>query len=276
MKIQYLGTAAAEGWPAIFCNCQVCRQAAKRKGKNIRTRSQTLIDEEILIDFPPDAYMHMLQYEIKFPDIQTLLVTHSHQDHWYPEELMFRGKGFAENINGTLHIYGNEAVYDRLKEAEVFGGESMARNAKLEFHIIREFQVYTVGAYQFIPLRALHNRKENCYIYIIQKGENTILYGNDTGYFPEETWEFIKDYHFDLVSLDCTMQRQKEGTNHMGLLDNREVADRLKEMRCAGDNTKFVLNHFSHNGGMLHEEIEREASKYGFLTAYDGMTIEVK
>ena len=21
MEIQYLGTAAAEGWPAIFCNC---------------------------------------------------------------------------------------------------------------------------------------------------------------------------------------------------------------------------------------------------------------
>lgn len=26
MKIKYLGTAAAEGVPAIFCRCEVCRK----------------------------------------------------------------------------------------------------------------------------------------------------------------------------------------------------------------------------------------------------------
>ena len=27
MKITFLGTAAAEGFPAIFCNCEHCREA---------------------------------------------------------------------------------------------------------------------------------------------------------------------------------------------------------------------------------------------------------
>ena len=38
MKIAYLGTSAAEGIPALFCHCDVCKYARKYKGKNIRTR----------------------------------------------------------------------------------------------------------------------------------------------------------------------------------------------------------------------------------------------
>ena len=51
MKIKYLGTGAAEGIPAIFCNCSICKNAKIIKGKEIRTRCQAIIDEEIIIDF---------------------------------------------------------------------------------------------------------------------------------------------------------------------------------------------------------------------------------
>ena len=33
MKLQYLGTAAAEGWPALFCNCSACIKAKELGGK---------------------------------------------------------------------------------------------------------------------------------------------------------------------------------------------------------------------------------------------------
>ena len=55
MHFQYLGTAAAEGWPAVFCNCPLCKRAALLGGRNIRTRSQALINKDLLIDLPPDA-----------------------------------------------------------------------------------------------------------------------------------------------------------------------------------------------------------------------------
>ena len=61
MKIQYLGTAAAEGWPALFCRCKACKEAARLGGKNLRTRSQAIIDDCLLVDFPPDTYLHMLR-----------------------------------------------------------------------------------------------------------------------------------------------------------------------------------------------------------------------
>lgn len=48
MKIKYLGTAAAEGIPALFCRCDICKEARKRGGREIRTRSQAIIDEKLL------------------------------------------------------------------------------------------------------------------------------------------------------------------------------------------------------------------------------------
>lgn len=54
MKIQYLGTAA-EGLPALFCECETCKHAAFLGGRNIRTRSQAIIDDALLIDYPADT-----------------------------------------------------------------------------------------------------------------------------------------------------------------------------------------------------------------------------
>lgn len=47
MKIKYLGTGAAEGIPALFCRCAICNEARKRGGRELRTRSQAIIDDKI-------------------------------------------------------------------------------------------------------------------------------------------------------------------------------------------------------------------------------------
>jgi phosphoribosyl 1,2-cyclic phosphate phosphodiesterase len=50
VKLTFNGTAAAEGFPAVFCECKYCKKARELGGKNIRTRSSCLINEEYLID----------------------------------------------------------------------------------------------------------------------------------------------------------------------------------------------------------------------------------
>ena len=55
MKMTWLGTAAAEGWPAMFCRCPSCTESAKHGGKSIRSRSQSLVNDDLLIDFPADT-----------------------------------------------------------------------------------------------------------------------------------------------------------------------------------------------------------------------------
>ena len=61
MKVVYLGTAAAEGIPGMFCVCETCRRAMERGGRNIMTRSQMLVNDDLLVDFSGDTYQHFLK-----------------------------------------------------------------------------------------------------------------------------------------------------------------------------------------------------------------------
>ena len=118
--------------------------------------------------------------------------------------------------------------------------------------------------------------KKNGKISALKKDGKKLLYGNDTGWFPDETWRFLeREGHLDGVSLDCTMGRQKEGTNHMGIPDNREVIKRLKLYGCVDSDTKIVITHFFHHGGFLYEELEQEVGTDGWYVAYDGFCLEI-
>lgn len=275
MKIRYLGTAAAEGWPALFCNCKNCREAAKHGGKNIRTRSQGLIDESLLVDFPPDTYLHMLRDGLQLPSIHSVIVTHSHQDHFYPLDLALRSPVFAHNMDGCLTVYGNDAVKASWESGLSFlETDADALKKFVRFREIEPYRPFQAEGCEVTALPALHKRTEKCYIYSVRRDGKSLLYANDTGIPPAETLEYLRGRHFDLVSMDCTMQQIPDGKNHMGIRDNIVLRDLLEQRGCVDSGSRFILTHFSHNGGLLHEEMEKRVGKLGFQVAYDGLTVE--
>jgi phosphoribosyl 1,2-cyclic phosphate phosphodiesterase len=194
-------------------------------------------------------------------------------DHFFPAELALHKHPFLLSPIETIHVYGNKAVEARLKDAS----EKEGTPPNNEFHFIPPFEPVEVEGYRITSFLALHDRKEECRFYAADHNGITLLYAHDTGIFPQPVWDYFTktNMHFDLVSLDCTMVKEKEGTNHMGLPDNIEVRDRLISMGAADKNTRFVVNHFSHGGGLNHKALARAAKKEGFIAAYDGMEIEV-
>ena len=55
MQITFLGTGAATAVPLPFCSCPTCRAARVQGGKDLRTRSALLINDDLLIDCGADA-----------------------------------------------------------------------------------------------------------------------------------------------------------------------------------------------------------------------------
>jgi phosphoribosyl 1,2-cyclic phosphate phosphodiesterase len=277
MIIKYLGTAAAEGWPALFCECDSCRKARELGGRNIRTRSQAIIDDTLLVDFPPDAYMHVLKEGLHLGSVKTLLITHSHQDHFYPLDLILRGKPYAHNpAEKILDVYGNDAVkllYDRALKEENDSGNLIEIERYHEIHAMEEF--YTKDGYHITALPAAHKTNEKCLLYLIEKDGKCLFYANDTGWYPEATWEMLKGRHIDLVSMDCTAGKGYCESYHMGIENNRQVKEKMLQMGCADQRTGFIITHFSHNANLTQEELQLEADKFGFLVAYDGFGFEI-
>ncbi len=277
MKLQYLGTATAEGIPAIFCECENCKKARIASGKNIRTRSQALIDDRILIDFPADTYMHFLKYDIPLAKVTTCLITHSHSDHLYPQELEMRKKGFSHLKNQIpLTFFADVSGFDSISSVKVANNIA---DDEIAVRKIKPFESFEVDGYEITALRATHDPASSSVVYLIKKDGKTIFYSNDTGEYSSESMNYLEKVKkpIDLISLDCT--HACSDTTFMGHLTlNRCVVLRKKllDIGAADKNTVFVLNHFSHNGRyVIYEEFVKIAAEYGFEVSYDGRIIEV-
>ncbi len=278
MKLRYLGTAAAEGWPALFCNCEHCKNAKKLGGKNIRTRSQAIINDDLLIDFPSDTYMHALSNGLDLSAVKYCFVTHSHLDHFSPTDVFFRNTSYyAHDMTApTMKIFGNASVLKKLKKTiKVFGGDE--GNPMIETQKIKAYEPICVGKYKITPLPANHKHNEKAFVYLIESCDGTLLYLHDTGLLYDEVYDYLQKIgvRIGLVSYDCTYVTLKSSGGHMGLDSIPTVKKRLEDIGVIGSKTLSVINHFSHNGGLLHEELCNEAQKSGLITAYDGMEIDV-
>ena len=277
MKITYLGTAAAEGWPALFCNCEYCKNAKKLGGKNIRTRSQALINNDLLIDFPADSYMHMLKTGYDMSAVKHCFVTHSHIDHFEPTDLVMRiDSCYAHNMTEPyMHFYGNAKVMSRFDRFVGSLGEE-PNPPSVTLTEIEAYQTVYADNYRVTPLRAYHAESESAFIYLVEDGVRTLLYLHDTGLLYDEVYDYLKSNNVraDLVSYDCTYGALASGGGHMGLDSVPYVRKRLEEIGVADEKTIHVVNHFSHNGMLLHDEMEKAAAEIGFLCSYDGMEIE--
>lgn len=280
MKLTYFGTAAAEGWPALYCSCPSCVSAREKGGRSIRTRSQALINDDLLLDFPADTYLHVLHYGLNLDPVRNILITHSHEDHLYIEDLSCRMNWYvADQYRSpwTLGVYGSSSVreaYDRTIQTR--GCTPLPTVAAM--HELTEFQPVQVGNYRVHPMLADHAKDAVCFIYAVEDFDGkALLYAHDTGYLREECWAYMKQQglRFQMVSLDCTCGKQEEERNHMGLSAAARVKERLLSEDLAGPDTLFYVNHFSHNCLFLnHDEITAAASQHGMQVSYDGCAVE--
>ena len=276
MKIQYLGTGASEAVPALFCDCDVCRRSRETGGRNIRTRSQALIDDTLLVDFPADTYLHVLRDGLQLSKIHTCIITHNHSDHLYAEDLVARRAPYAQMEDETpLNIYGTSPAGRDVLQVQKDYNEPFRQECVI-FNPIAPFVPFEAEGYTITALKADHDPYCDPVFYLIEKGGKRLLYANDTGIFPEETWAYLEQsgVRLDFVSLDCTMVLVPCEHGHLGLTAAAQVRQRLMDMGLTDGQTVFYLNHFSHNGGATHDDMVAPAGEQGFLVAYDGLTVE--
>ena len=272
MELLLLGTAAAEGWPAPYCVCSHCEEARRRGGANLRSRSGALLDEDLKIDHNADTVLQMQRSGRSLARVRTLLFTHQHSDHVVPLELNWASRPFTATPPAEpIAVYGNEEVVAMLRADFP---EPAKKN--LDVRPLTPLEPVTTPAGDIVlPLSADH--APGALLLRVTRGDRTLFYGHDSGLYPEATLDALGEGpSLDIALLDCTNGGQPSSNRgHMGVKGVVQMTEELRRRGAITETTRVIATHFSHNGGLLHEELVRTFLPHGIEVAFDGMAVRV-
>lgn len=276
MKIRILGSGGGEGFPAPFCSCEHCETAREFGGKSLRSLSQSIINDDLLIDFPADTNAHCLRFGLNLGQLQNVLITHSHSDHYVPNLLATRGGLNAHNLKyQDVYFYGPadlQQICDGVKIPEPI-------REHIQFVSLKEQKTVSIGGYEVTPIKALHSPELGSLNYIIEQDGKSVLYLVDSGYPTAETLTYLQGLGkiFDLVVMDGTfgVAPAKTYIYHMGYEENKLLKKELEQLGIADAHTRFVVTHITHNKSEYHEKVEEIFAGTGIDVAYDGIEIEI-
>lgn len=275
MKIKYLGTGTCEATPSLFCNCEVCKKARQFGGKEVRTRTGVLINDELMIDFSPDISANSVKYGINLSKIKDLLITHSHEDHFYVDDLVQRSQYNITNIGDgveVLNVYANENVINQCRKRFI---ECEQENT-VNLVCLQDRIPIFIDKYKVTPLATNHicSSKEQSLGFLIECTGNTYLHYYDSGEMLESCINYLEENNIklDVLAIDCTYSVLKERyCGHLNFEQDVELVDKLRGKGIVMPHTKIVLSHISHL--ISHENLEQKCLGTDFIPAYDGMEI---
>ncbi|MBA2481148.1 MAG: hypothetical protein H0V44_10840 [Planctomycetes bacterium] len=140
MDLHLLGTAAAEGWPAAYCDCPVCELARELGGPNIRMRTGALIDDDLKIDHSPDTIVHMQRARRSLAKVRAIVMTHEAPR----PPVRIRTEAHGESRTGCAGAAPDSRLRQRTGAGEVAGRRQTADNPQFSSGAERRWR-HTIG-----------------------------------------------------------------------------------------------------------------------------------
>ncbi len=286
MNITFLGTAAAPSMPIPFCVCEVCSEARRIGGKNLRRRSSLVINDDLLVDIGPDIAAASFQHQISLSGIGICLQTHPHADHLDIGFILSRHAEYGTEVSGDLLLAGSDETLRTIDEfvsqqsayGSIFDSETQSA-LKLNLLSLTPFEAYSIDGYHITGYPASHGNDQGFLLYSIVQGDHAVFYGTDTSVLSEEVWEHLQQERtmFDVVILDHTygIGFESRPADHLASKDVAAHADRFRECGLLKDNGLVYATHLSHEGILEHDELEECARNRGYRVAYDGLRLQL-
>ncbi|MBO7218218.1 MAG: hypothetical protein J6V50_05900 [Clostridia bacterium] len=288
----FLGTGAAQTFPCPFCKCEVCEDARKLGGKAIKSRSDFLIDEKNLVDFGPDINYQLLLQGISMEPLQNIFMTHSHEDHISAAELgVVRNRKHKLEKPVSVNLWGTKEaleVVDACVKAVAGDVGGTFTYKHINYCPIEAFKTVETGGMRVTALLSSHKgtgKEEWGINYIFEKEGKTLLYAADTGWYPDDTWEFLKisDFKFDYVIMENTYAEDKLNIikpyagGHLNTANFMLMLEKLIECGCMTKQTPVYATHLSDAGRELYGhyvDSMENGNDYNITVAWDGLKID--
>ena len=257
MKVQLLGTAAADGWPNPFCECPSCESL--RLDGVIRAQSSALIDDLLLLECGPDLPRSAERHHVLLNEIEHLIVTHGHWDHCSGIPLIIRQWA---KVNAPLNVIAPPMALRSLQHW-------VSSDNQIEWIEAVPFRPIALGDYVVVPLLANHEAfGESGILPLVTDGDAFVLWATDTGPLPDETIHALSSHPLDLIFLDQTWGNiMGPHSDHLNLNSFGEAIKQMKSCGAITDKTHIAPIHMSHRnppGRILEKRLRALGAKLPF------------
>ena len=285
--MRIIGSGAAEAIPSPMCTCAICQGARKTGGRDVRSRSCFRVSDALQIDFGPDLFYQSVVLGNDLTTVTDLLITHTHEDHLAFAQLDVRAMA-AAGAETPVNVYASRPACEWLLHAAAPYGcasiqyEPCYRLLPVEYHV-----PFVAGGRTVTPLKGNHRgygEDEYSVNYLIaREGGKALYYAADTGYFFEESFDFLRSVKLGCFVVEGTfgdspLFRDERTDGHMGCAGVLAVTRRLFDQGTLDANSTVVVTHINHKHSLTHERMQAyyDARDAGvrILVGYDGMEIE--
>ena len=292
MEIQFLGTGAAEGIPPLFSRSAFAQQVREEEGPDLRSRSALRLGDEHQIDFGPDHFFQAIRCKCDFFDLRHLLVTHMHSDHFQLEAVM--AKEMPDDTNGQeIQIYASvpgirwlEQVFSLLVEPGYSSGVAYKKlRERYPLVAMEYYSSYKLGELHVHTVKGNHRGatpEEFSINPLISLADGRrFLYAVDTGYYSEESWEFLSDHRLDLLIMEATFGGRDDRPEYPdGHLDGRSfvrVLERMLSIGLISEDTPVYATHINPDQGWNHNQLQAffRETNFDITVAHDCLRINL-
>ncbi|MFW6291053.1 MAG: MBL fold metallo-hydrolase [Spirochaetota bacterium] len=289
MELQFLGTGAAEGVPPLFSRTEHTTRIRREGGRDLRTRSALRMGDEYQIDFGPDAFFQSVRCDCDYYDLRHLIVTHMHHDHFQPEAVM--AKDMPYDTNGEpIAIYASRPAIDWLRRvAPALLGRSAGDADPLGDHYplvpLDYFGEHRIGELTVHAVRGNHVAMSDDEFpvnpLVTFPNGKRLLYAVDTGYYDEESWEFLAGHRVDRLVMEATFggrtDRDDEPSGHLDAFSFVRAVERMASIGLVDETTPIYATHINPKHPWDHGQLEAFFRSTDFMirVAYDCLKLSV-
>lgn len=274
MKLTFLGTAGPDQIPSPYCDCSRCEHARTHGGHDKRKRCSYLINDDMLVDMGADLMVACSMHNVHLMNLKYALVTHSHHDHFYPQNLSLRRLGFQESEMPTLTFAAPPSTMMLLDMAGV-RDERIA----LKRRPVLPFDRLELPPYQITALKAAHMQAVGDAVnYLIDDGQKKVLIASDTAVYEEDVWPYLEGAKLDQLIIECAVGVNTSfaagQTRHLSINGVSTMLERMRAIEAITPDTPVYATHFTHKHCLTHEEMSEVFKELGVVCAYDGLVLD--